>query len=184
MARCTSTTTAVEGLKPYAALQLSGRDIYIREGCVGLPLADDPSVPRRDRALRPLLGRGEYATTDPSCGAPSAPGQTCSVWVGVTRMPAIRPASACRRWCPGWACSWPPGPGARQLRALHVARPTPGTAAARPGSRPSRARAPGGPRTPGTRGPWGRPGSTGRAGARPPPATHPGHLARPAAPMP
>lgn len=31
----TSTTTPVEGLKHYTALQLMGRDIYIREGCVG-----------------------------------------------------------------------------------------------------------------------------------------------------
>ncbi len=30
-----STTEAVTGLKPYTALQLTGRDIYIREGCVG-----------------------------------------------------------------------------------------------------------------------------------------------------
>jgi len=30
-----STTQPVEGLKPYTPLQLSGRDIYIREGCVG-----------------------------------------------------------------------------------------------------------------------------------------------------
>lgn len=30
-----STTQAVEGLKPYNALQLTGRDIYIREGCYG-----------------------------------------------------------------------------------------------------------------------------------------------------
>jgi cytochrome c oxidase cbb3-type subunit II len=30
----TSTTLPVEDLKPYTALQLSGRDIYIREGCV------------------------------------------------------------------------------------------------------------------------------------------------------
>ncbi len=30
-----STTEPVEGLKPYTALQLSGRDIYIRESCVG-----------------------------------------------------------------------------------------------------------------------------------------------------
>ena len=30
-----STTQPVAGLKPYAALQLTGRDIYIREGCVG-----------------------------------------------------------------------------------------------------------------------------------------------------
>jgi cytochrome c oxidase cbb3-type subunit 2 len=28
-----STTEAVEGLKPYSALQLEGRDIYVREGC-------------------------------------------------------------------------------------------------------------------------------------------------------
>jgi len=28
-----STTQAVEGLKPYTALQVAGRDIYVREGC-------------------------------------------------------------------------------------------------------------------------------------------------------
>jgi cytochrome c oxidase cbb3-type subunit 2 len=28
-----STTTAVDGLRPYTALQLTGRDIYVREGC-------------------------------------------------------------------------------------------------------------------------------------------------------
>ncbi len=31
----TSTTEPVDGLEPYSALQLAGRDIYIREGCVG-----------------------------------------------------------------------------------------------------------------------------------------------------
>jgi cytochrome c oxidase cbb3-type subunit 2 len=30
-----STTQPIEGLKPYNALQLTGRDIYIREGCYG-----------------------------------------------------------------------------------------------------------------------------------------------------
>ena len=30
-----STTQPVEGLKPYTALELTGREIYIREGCVG-----------------------------------------------------------------------------------------------------------------------------------------------------
>ncbi|WP_448681805.1 cytochrome-c oxidase, cbb3-type subunit II [Pseudomonas nicosulfuronedens] len=29
------TNTPVEGMKPYTALQLEGRDVYIREGCVG-----------------------------------------------------------------------------------------------------------------------------------------------------
>jgi cytochrome c oxidase cbb3-type subunit II len=28
-----STTQAVDGLKPYTALQLAGRDVYVREGC-------------------------------------------------------------------------------------------------------------------------------------------------------
>ncbi len=28
-----STTVAVEGVKPYTALQLAGRDVYLREGC-------------------------------------------------------------------------------------------------------------------------------------------------------
>lgn len=30
-----STTTPVDGLKPYTALQLAGRDVYLREGCYG-----------------------------------------------------------------------------------------------------------------------------------------------------
>jgi len=30
-----STTQPVEGLKPYTALQLAGRDVYVREGCYG-----------------------------------------------------------------------------------------------------------------------------------------------------
>jgi cytochrome c oxidase cbb3-type subunit 2 len=30
-----STTTPVDGLEPYSPLQLAGRDLYIREGCVG-----------------------------------------------------------------------------------------------------------------------------------------------------
>jgi cytochrome c oxidase cbb3-type subunit 2 len=30
-----STTSAVQGMKPYTALQLAGRDVYLREGCYG-----------------------------------------------------------------------------------------------------------------------------------------------------
>ena len=30
-----STTQALDGVKPYTALQLAGRDVYIREGCYG-----------------------------------------------------------------------------------------------------------------------------------------------------
>jgi len=32
-----STTQPVEGLKPYTALQLAGRDVYVREGCYNCP---------------------------------------------------------------------------------------------------------------------------------------------------
>ena len=40
-----STTQPVEGLKPYTALQLAGRDVYIREGCYGC----------HSQMIRPLL---------------------------------------------------------------------------------------------------------------------------------
>jgi len=33
--RSQQTMTPVEGLQPYSALELEGRDIYIREGCIG-----------------------------------------------------------------------------------------------------------------------------------------------------
>ena len=41
-----STTSRWKGVKPYTAFQLVGRDIYVREGLLQLPLADDPSLPR------------------------------------------------------------------------------------------------------------------------------------------
>ncbi len=41
-----STTQPVEGLKPYTALQLSGRDIYVREGCYNC----------HSQMIRPLRG--------------------------------------------------------------------------------------------------------------------------------
>ena len=51
-----STTQAVEGLKPYTALQLAGRDIYVREGCYNC----------HSQMIRPLLAEtlryGHYST--------------------------------------------------------------------------------------------------------------------------
>jgi cytochrome c oxidase cbb3-type subunit II len=51
-----STTQAVAGLKPYGALQLVGRDIYVREGCYGC----------HSQMIRPLhaetLRYGHYST--------------------------------------------------------------------------------------------------------------------------
>ncbi len=39
------------GVTPLSPLEAAGRDIYIREGCCHLPLADDPAHPGRDAAL-------------------------------------------------------------------------------------------------------------------------------------
>ena len=50
------TTEPVEGLEPYTALQMEGRDVYIREVCQ-LSQPDDPSIPCRNRALWSLLCR-------------------------------------------------------------------------------------------------------------------------------
>src|SRR5690606_23808067 len=56
------TTQPVEGLKPYTALQLEGRDVYIKEGCVGC----------HSQMIRPFrAGPGRY-------GHCSVPGE--SVW--------------------------------------------------------------------------------------------------------
>jgi Cytochrome C oxidase, mono-heme subunit/FixO len=62
-----STTEPVDGLKPYTALQLAGRDVYIREGCYNCHCATATTPPR-----------ASSSTTTPSNGAPSAPDPTCT----------------------------------------------------------------------------------------------------------
>ena len=37
-----------EGIAPYSALRLAGRDVYVREGCYKLSFADDSTVPQRN----------------------------------------------------------------------------------------------------------------------------------------
>ena len=50
-----STTTRRRRASRPTALELEGRDIYVREGCCQLPLADGASAAGRDRALWPLF---------------------------------------------------------------------------------------------------------------------------------
>ena len=60
-----STTQPIEGLKPYTALQLAGRDIYIREGCY---LCHSQMIrPFRAEALRygPYSVAGEFVYDHP-----------------------------------------------------------------------------------------------------------------------
>ncbi len=60
-----STTQPVEGLKPYTALQLAGRDIYVREGCYNCH--SQMVRPFRAEALRygPLSQAGEFVYDHP-----------------------------------------------------------------------------------------------------------------------
>jgi cytochrome c oxidase cbb3-type subunit 2 len=69
-----STTQPVEGLKPYTALQLAGRDVYIREGCYNCH--SQMVRPFRAETLRygPYSVAGEFVYDHPSSGAASAPG--------------------------------------------------------------------------------------------------------------
>jgi cytochrome c oxidase cbb3-type subunit 2 len=60
-----STTQPVEGLKPYTALQLAGRDVYIREGCYNCH--SQMVRPFRSEALRygQLSTAGEFVYDHP-----------------------------------------------------------------------------------------------------------------------
>ncbi len=60
-----SLTQPVEGLKPYTALQLAGRDVYLREGCYGCH--SQMVRPFRSETLRygPLSQAGEFVYDHP-----------------------------------------------------------------------------------------------------------------------
>jgi cytochrome c oxidase cbb3-type subunit 2 len=60
-----STTQPVEGLKPYTALQLAGRDVYLREGCYNCH--SQMVRPLRAETLRygPISKAGEFVYDHP-----------------------------------------------------------------------------------------------------------------------
>ena len=60
-----STTQAIEGLKPYTALELAGRDVYLREGCYNCH--SQMIRPLRAEALRygPYSTAGEFVYDHP-----------------------------------------------------------------------------------------------------------------------
>jgi cytochrome c oxidase cbb3-type subunit 2 len=60
-----STTQPIEGLKPYTAMQLTGRDVYIREGCYNCH--SQMVRPFRSETLRygPFSLAGEYVYDHP-----------------------------------------------------------------------------------------------------------------------
>jgi hypothetical protein len=74
-----STTTPVEGVKPYSAVQVAGRDVYVREGCYLC----------HSQMIRPSAVRPSVTVTTPwpvstsmtirSSGVPSVPVPICIV---------------------------------------------------------------------------------------------------------
>jgi cbb3-type cytochrome c oxidase subunit II len=80
-----STTTPIEGLKPYDAVRLVGRDIYLREGCYNC----HSQMIRPFRAETERYGhyrlRVSRLTITPSSGVRSAPVQIWHVLGIVTR---------------------------------------------------------------------------------------------------
>jgi hypothetical protein len=86
-----STTQPVEGLKPYTALQLAGRDVYIREGCYNC----HSQMVRPFRAETLRYGaiprwRASSSTTTRSSGAASAPARPAPCGRQVQRRMAPR----------------------------------------------------------------------------------------------
>ena len=75
----------VEGMKPYTALQLEGRDLYIREGCVGCHCRWCARSAPKPSATATTPSPAKASTTIRSCGAPSAP-----VGPGPCRRPLLR----------------------------------------------------------------------------------------------
>ena len=84
-----STTEAVKGVEPYNAMQLAGRDVYIREGCYNCH--SQMIRPFRAETLR--YGHdsvaGEFVYDHPSSGAASARAPICTAWVASTAMNGI-----------------------------------------------------------------------------------------------
>jgi hypothetical protein len=67
------TTEPIKGLQPYTALQLAGRDIYIREGCYNCHSQMIRPFRRKPCATVTTLWLASLCTTIPSSGAASVP---------------------------------------------------------------------------------------------------------------
>ena len=100
-----STTEPVAGLKPYTALQLAGRDVYIREGCYTC----HSQMIRPFRAETERYGHfsvaGESVYDHPFQWGSKRTGPDLHAWAAATRTSgivstSINPAT----WCPSRTC--------------------------------------------------------------------------------
>ncbi len=99
------TNTPVEGMKPRTALELEGRDIYIREGCVGC----HSQMVRPFRAETERCGHysvaGESVWDHPFLWGSKRTGRTWPASAAVT--PTTGTARTCTTratWCPSRRC--------------------------------------------------------------------------------
>lgn len=100
-----STTQAMPGVEPYEPLQLMGRDVYIREGCVGCHSQQVRTLQAEVQRYGPYSVAGSRCSTIPSCGAPSEPAPTWRAWASA--IPTNGTASTCAiraPWCPSPTC--------------------------------------------------------------------------------
>jgi cbb3-type cytochrome oxidase cytochrome c subunit len=84
-----STTEPIAGLKPYTALQVAGRDIYVREGCYNCHSQMIRPFRARRCATATTRWPASSCTTTRSSGAPSAPARTCTAWAASTATSGI-----------------------------------------------------------------------------------------------
>ena len=84
-----STTQPIEGLKPYTALQVVGRDVYVREGCYNCH--SQMVRPFRAEVLRygPYSVAGEFVYDHPFQWAASAPAPIWRAWAAATATTGI-----------------------------------------------------------------------------------------------
>ena len=67
------------GVKPYPALELAGRDVYVREGCYNC----------HSQMVAITRSRANRSTTVRSSGAPSAPARISRAWAAAIRTTGI-----------------------------------------------------------------------------------------------
>lgn len=108
------TNEPVEGLKPYTALQMEGRDIYIREGCT----VCHSQMIRPFRAETERYGHysvaGESVWEHPFLWGSKRTGPDLARVAAATPMTGIAPTSSTRvTWCPSPTCR--PSPGSRPM---------------------------------------------------------------------
>ena len=100
-----STTKPSAGVEPYDALRLMGRDLYIREGCVGCHSQQIRMLHAEVQRYGPYSVAGESVFDRPFCGVQSVRVLIWPASASATLMTGIVSICATRApWCPNRTC--------------------------------------------------------------------------------